>query len=205
MDLITEPLKNLVPLLNSLALPLLFVFTAFFVVYRTGNFGLISNKIWSFFIGEKKYYDETLEKLEQNEHDVARFNFKNNLKFKKKSQVIKFINNINKYNLDVGVYAGLRGYYNPETDKVKKYKSSEMIVAIVVFVLSACILLPLMITASSTRTLQGFESYSVPFYTIALMFCTFIISSDILEKLKSRRARRKIYYKKCEYRKQRKP
>ncbi|WP_354690958.1 DUF6216 family protein [Phytobacter sp. RSE-02] len=201
MDLIIEFNKTILPILNIIAFPILLLIINIFVVYRSGNFGLVSNKIWNFFIGEKKYFDEALDKLEQAEHDVARFNFKNNLKFTEKSQILTFIDTIKKYDIDISVYVGLRRYYNPKTDKVKKYKSKDMATSVFIFILMFLILLPLMIAAAIVKAPRGFELFTVLFYIVSMTFFSFLTFSDILEKLKARRARKQIYAKKSKYRK----
>ncbi|AUU90412.1 hypothetical protein C2U55_15655 [Enterobacteriaceae bacterium ENNIH3] len=200
MDLIIEFTKNILPIFNIVAFPIFFLIIASFVVYRSGNFGLVSNKIWNFFIGEKKYFDEALDKLEQEEHDVARFNFKNNLKFTEKSQIITFIESIKKYDIDISVYVGLRRYYNPKTDKVKKYKSKDMATSVFIFILMLLILLSLIIAAVFAKAPRGFELFTVLFYIVSMTFFSFLTFSDILEKLKARRARKEIYAKKRKYR-----
>lgn len=142
MDIAIEYIQKLLPLITFLAFPIVVVFCTIYIVKRSGNFSLMNNKIWSFFIGETKYFDNYLNELEQNEHDVARFNFKYNLNLKSKKQITSFINKSIKLNIDRQVYSGLRRHFSPENLKIakplKKYtiKIISCVIADILFILS---------------------------------------------------------------------
>lgn len=208
MDIAIEYIQKLLPLITFLAFPIVVVFCTIYIVKRSGNFSLLNNKIWSFFIGETKYFDNSLNELEQDEHDVARFNFKYNLNLKSKKQISSFINSTTKYSIERKFYNGLRRYFLPEIFKVTKpskkhtikIASNLIIEIILIFAFIAIKIITLYEGVGSNHT-----DIVISSYLILLLIAFYITATDLGYIIKANKIRKIIYQKINVHRKMRKP
>ena len=196
-------LNHILPILSAIAFPIVVVVVTLYIVYRSGSTSIIANKIWGIFIGEKNFFNEELALKEKVEHDVAKFNFKVNLKTRNLTQIEQFY----KF-LDIDNFKGLRDCYLPSLQKVKKTSKSEIFNIGLVVLLIGGFLLPIFIGVFIFRDISTFDGGKLAnlfFYTFLISASTVLSFSQLLRKIKSIRTRKLIYKKKCEYLANRKP
>lgn len=199
---------RILPILSAIAFPVLVAVVTLYIVYRSGSTSIIANKIWGIFIGEKNFFDEKLALKEKVEHDVAKFNFKVNLKTKNLSQIEQFYKFLEKFDLDIDSFKGLRDCYLPSLQKVKKTSKSEMFNISLVVILVGGFLLPIFVGVfifKDISTFDGGKLANLFIYTFLISASTVLSFSQLLRKIKSINTRKLIYKKKCEYLAKRKP
>ncbi|MGR4049040.1 DUF6216 family protein [Kosakonia cowanii] len=196
------------PAITAMLFNILIVIVMLYIIYRSGSMAIFANKIWGLFIGEKQYYNEKLAKIEQAEHDVAKFNFKTNLKFKTIEQIESFYSQLEKFNLDLKIFKGLRDSYNPQTGKIKKSSKSDIFYVTFVSLSIGCFLLPLFIAVFIFRPLSEFDSsqlINLFAYTFLISISTIFSFGELIRKIKANTMRKYIYKVKKQYIKNRKP
>lgn len=196
------------PAITAMLFNILIVIVMLYIIYRSGSMAIFANKIWGMFIGEKQYYNEKLAKIEQAEHDVAKFNFKTNLKFKTIEQIESFYSQLEKFNLDLKIFKGLRDSYNPQTGKIKKSSKSDIFHVTFVSLSIGCFLLPLFIAVFIFRPLSEFDSsqlINLFAYTFLISISTIFSFGELIRKIKANTMRKYIYKVKKQYIKNRKP
>ncbi len=201
-------LNHILPILSAIAFPIVVVVVTLYIVYRSGSTSIIANKIWGIFIGEKNFFNEELALKEKVEHDVAKFNFKVNLKTRNLTQIEQFYKFLEKFDLDIDNFKGLRDCYLPSLQKVKKTSKSEIFNIGLVVLLIGGFLLPIFIGVFIFRDISTFDGGKLAnlfFYTFLISASTVLSFSQLLRKIKSIRTRKLIYKKKCEYLANRKP
>lgn len=203
-----EVLLKLSPLIAGVLFNVVIIIVVIYIVYRSGSMEIFANKIWGIFIGEKQYFNEKLAKREQDEHDIAKFNFKTNLKIKSIKQIELLYDQLQKFDLDIKVFTGLRDRYNPNTGKIKKVKGYEMFNVILVSLLVGCFLLPFFLAVFILRpfwTFDGGQLFDLLAYTFLIAVSTVISFSELLRRIKAIKMRKVVYKKKSEYLQNRKP
>lgn len=202
MNAIIDQIQKILPLISFLAFPILIVIVSFYVVRRSGNISLVMNKIWSFFIGEKKYYDETLDKIEQEEHDVARFNFKHNFKLKNKKHIETLINSTRKYDIELNKLSGMHRYYNADICKLKKVPSGDFYKSLMSSLLYLVILVPLLVLSFyfiPRRAFSSFEFFVLNSYLVIIILTTIAQCIVFIHIVKTKMIRKHIYNQKIKF------
>ena len=201
-DLLNFILKYL-PLLTAIAFPVLIIFVSFYIIYRSGNTGIIATKIWGIFLGEKTYSDPDLKIKEQEENDIAKFNFKTNLRMKSIIQIKTFYELIERYNIEVYLFKGLRTYYVPELKKVKNPSKKDIINMFSLFIPTCFLFLPAFITAFIALpeiTTQTFQFKLLCIYTFFITFVAIGTFGELIRMLRAKKLRKVIYEKIMVYR-----
>lgn len=196
------------PAITAILLNVMIVVLTLYIVYRSGSMAIVANKIWGIFIGEKQYFNEKLAKIEQAEHDIAKFNFKTNLKFTTIKQIEDFYSQLEKFNLELKMYKGLRDAYNPKNGKIKKSSKGDILSVAVVSLLIGCFLLPLFVGVFIFKPFWDFESgklINLFVYTFLIAISTIFSFSELLRKIKANRMRKVVYKIKKEYMRNKKP
>lgn len=196
------------PLVSTIIFNALIIVATLYIVYRSGSTAIFANKIWGFFIGEKQYFNEKLAKKEQEEHDIAKFNFKINLKVKSIEQIEHFYALLEKFDIDIKYFKGLRDCYLPASLKVKKVTKGEMFNISLVTILVGGFLLPLFVGVFIFKPISTFDIGKLAnlfIYTFLISISTVFSISQLLRKVKSIQTRRIIYKQKIKYLANRKP
>lgn len=194
-------------LITATAFNLMVIIITLYIAYRSGSTGVIANKIWGFFIGEKQYFNDKLAKIEQEEHDVAKFNFRRNLKMKSTNQIETFYSFIERFDIDIKHFNGLRDYYLPHYSKIKKSTNFEIFNNFLVFAILGLFLLPLFGLIFILKPISTFDNgqlINLFTYTFFISISTLFTFSELFRKIKARKTRKVIYQKKCKYLSQRK-
>lgn len=94
---------------------------------RSGSAYSILDRLWTIFLGHKKFNNPTIESMLQERKDIDKFNALFNVDAIDTQQIIAFNKWIKKYNYDTRKISRIKGWFKIESLKIKKANHIESI------------------------------------------------------------------------------
>ena len=112
MESLVQNIINFDTLISAIAAIIILLAISYVFYSRSGSTYSLYYRLWSLFVGDKKFYDEKLEKYMQERKDLDKFNAVFNTEVKTKSDLLRFHNRITKHNIDIKKISESKGNFD---------------------------------------------------------------------------------------------
>lgn len=126
----------------------LFTIAAYFHFRSGSSYGLV-NRLYSLLIGGSDFSNDKLKRFWQERTDIERFNALFYMKAKSMKEIYWFQDRVKKNELDVKFFSKMRGGYDAELRKVKKFSPWILAIPFIVLIFVTSAIQPLFFVATS--------------------------------------------------------